>query len=101
MTLAETASIMSETIVTDAALAQAQDAEEELAILETFLLNSSQVIVDIYSRYLFENEVFERREKAELSADDFCEIMSRAQKETNAEALDPQQLHPYLVPIPW
>jgi oligoendopeptidase F len=96
MTLAETASIMSETIVTDAALSQAQSAEEELAILETFLLNASQVIVDIYSRYLFEGEVFERREKAELSADDFCEIMSRAQTETYAEALDPAQLHPYM-----
>jgi pepF/M3 family oligoendopeptidase len=96
MTLAETASIMSETIVTDAALAQAEDVEEELAILETFLLNSSQVIVDIYSRYLFESEVFARREKAELSADDFCEIMSRNQKETYAEALDPQHLHPYM-----
>ncbi|HUW95615.1 MAG TPA: M3 family oligoendopeptidase [Anaerolineae bacterium] len=96
MTLAETASIMNETIVTDAALAQAEDAEEELAILETFLLNSSQVIVDIYSRYLFETEVFQRREAAELSADDFCEMMSRAQKETYAEALDPEHLHPYM-----
>ena len=96
MTLAETASIMSETIVTDAALAQAENVEEELAILETFLLNSSQVIVDIYARYLFESEVFERREKAELSADDFCEIMGRTQKETYAEALDHEHLHPYM-----
>jgi pepF/M3 family oligoendopeptidase len=96
MTLAETASIMNETIVTDAALAHASDAEEELGILEIFLLNSSQVIVDIYSRYLFETEVFERREEAELSADDFCEMMSRAQKETYAEALDPEHLHPYM-----
>jgi oligoendopeptidase F len=96
MTLAETASIMCETIVTDAALAQASDAEEELGILEVFLLNSSQVIVDIYSRYLFETEVFERRGEAELSAEDFCEMMSRAQKETYAEALDPVHLHPYM-----
>jgi pepF/M3 family oligoendopeptidase len=96
MTLAETASIMCETIVTDAALAQAADPDEELGILETFLLSASQVIVDIYSRYLFETEVFQRREEAELSADDFCEMMSRAQKETYAEALDPQELHPYM-----
>ncbi len=96
MTLAETASIMCETIVTDAALAQAASADEELAILETFLLNASQVIVDIYSRYLFETEVFQRREEAELSADDFCEIMTRAQKETYAEALDGNHLHRYM-----
>jgi pepF/M3 family oligoendopeptidase len=96
MTLAETASIMCETIVTDAALAQAASGDEELAILETFLLNASQVIVDIYSRYLFETEVFQRREEAELSADDFCEIMIRAQKETYAEALDEDHMHRYM-----
>ncbi len=96
MTLAETASIMCETVVSDAALSQARDAEEELAILEIFLLNASQVIVDIYSRYLFETEVFQRREEAELSADDFCEMMARAQKETYAQALDEGFLHPYM-----
>jgi oligoendopeptidase F len=96
MTLAETASIMNETIVTDAALAQAVDAEEQLAILDTFLISASQVIVDIYSRYLFETEVFERRAEAELSADDFCEIMTNAQKETYADALEPEYLHPYM-----
>jgi oligoendopeptidase F len=96
MTLAETASIMCETVVTDAALAEAEDPEEELAILEIFLLSASQVIVDIYSRYLFENEVFARREEAELSADDFCEMMTRAQKATYAQALDEKFLHPYM-----
>jgi len=96
MTLAETASIMNETVVTDAALAQAASPQEELAILETFLVNAAQVIVDIYSRYLFETEVFERRAKAELSADDFCEIMIRCQKETYGDALDHDHLHKYM-----
>jgi len=96
MTLAETASIFNQTIVTDALLAQATDPSEELAILEGFLSDAAQVIVDIYSRYLFEKEVFERRADAELSADDFCEIMLRAQVETYANGLDPQHLHPYM-----
>jgi pepF/M3 family oligoendopeptidase len=96
MTLAETASIMCETIVTEAALAQAADADEELAILETFLVSAGQVIVDIHSRYLFETEVFERRAQAELSADDFCEIMLRCQKETYGDALDPTYLYKYM-----
>lgn len=82
MTLAETASIMCETVVMQAVLQQVTDPQEELAILETMLNGDSQVIVDIYSRYLFEKEVFERREKSELSPDDLCEIMERAQKET-------------------
>jgi pepF/M3 family oligoendopeptidase len=96
MTLAETASIFNETIVTDAILAQAASPEEELGILETFLIGASQVIVDIYSRYLFEKEVFERRAKAELSADDFCDIMLRSQQETYGNGLDSRHLNPYM-----
>ena len=61
MTMAETASIMCETIVMQAVLKQVTSPEEELAILETMLIGDTQVIVDIYSRYLFEKEVFERR----------------------------------------
>jgi len=96
MTLAETASIFNETLVTEAALKDAASPEEELAILENFLISASQVIVDIYSRYLFEHEVFERRAQAELSADDFCEIMTRAQRETYGEGLDPEHQHAYM-----
>ncbi len=96
MTLAETASIMCETIVTNAVLEQAESPQEQLAILETSLISDSQVIVDIYSRFLFEKEVFERRERAELSAGDFCDIMARAQKSTYGDALDENALHPYM-----
>ena len=96
MTLAETASLMCETIATEAVLAQAQNDEEELAILEEILNGAGQVVVDIYSRYLFEKEVFERREVAELSADDFCEIMTRAQLATYGDGLDPAYLQPYM-----
>ncbi len=96
MTLAETASIMCETIVTQAALKRAANADEELSILETSLIGSSQVIVDIYSRYLFEKEVFERRAGAELSADDLCDIMERAQKATYGDGLDENYLHKYM-----
>jgi len=96
MTLAETASILVETCVTEAARAQATDAQEELAILDHFLMGASQVVVDIYSRYLFEKEVFERRASAELSADDFCEIMLRAQRATYGDGLDSHHLNPYM-----
>jgi len=96
MTLAETASIFNETIIVDALLAETADADEELSILEEFLGGAAQVIVDIYSRYLLEKEVFERRAGAELSADDFCEIMVRAQKETYGDGLDQDTLHPYM-----
>jgi oligoendopeptidase F len=96
MTLAETASIFNQTIITDALLAQTTEPAEELAILEGFLSDAAQVVVDIYSRYLFEKEVFERRAAAELSPDDFCDIMTRAQQATYADGLDQRYLHPYM-----
>jgi pepF/M3 family oligoendopeptidase len=95
MTLAETASIFCETIVTNAAIAQAEP-EAQLGILENQLINASQVIVDIYSRFLFESEIVEKRANAELSADEFCEIMLRAQRETYGDGLDEEHLHPYM-----
>ena len=96
MTLAETASIMCETIVTEAVLAQIKEPQEILAVLEAQLNNASQVIVDIYSRYLFEKEVFERREKSELSSDELNDAMERAQKATFGDGLDEQYLQKFM-----
>ena len=96
MTLAETASIMCETIVSQAILRRAADPQEELAILENMLIGETQVIVDIYSRYLFEQEVFQRRAQSELSADDLCDIMRRAQEATYGAGLDSRYLQPYM-----
>jgi oligoendopeptidase F len=96
MTLAETASTFCETTVTEAVLSQVKEPNDELAVLEGQLNNASQIIVDIYSRYLFEKEVFERRAQAELSADDFCEIMERAQKATYGDGLDERYLQKYM-----
>ena len=96
MTLAETASIMCETIVTEAILARTTDPEDVLAILETQLTGSTQVIVDIYSRFLFEREVFQRREAGELTPAELCEIMAQAQRDSYGDGLDPNYLHPYM-----
>ncbi len=96
MTLAETASTFCETIITEAVLARTKDPQEELSILEAQIQNGGQIVVDIYSRYLFEKEAFERRKQAELSADDFCEIMERAQKATYGESLDERYLQKFM-----
>ncbi len=96
MTLAETASIFCETIIMEAALAATSSPDEELAILETTLIGDTQVIVDISSRFLFEKEVFERRAEADLSADELCEIITRAQIATYGDGLDEGHLHPYM-----
>ncbi len=96
MTLAETASTMCETIVTEAVLASTKDPQEELAVLEAQIQGAAQIVVDIYSRYLFEKEVFERREQAELSADDLNDIMERAQKATYGDGLDERYLQKFM-----
>jgi len=96
MTLAETASIMCETIVTEAVLKNVTDPQEELAIIEAQMNNATGVIVDIYSRYLFEKEVFERRAQSELSADDLNDIMERAQKATYGDGLDEKYLQKFM-----
>jgi len=95
MTLAETASIFCETIITRAAL---QDAgkQEQIAILEESIQGAYQVVVDITSRFLFEQRVFERREKRELSIDELKAIMLETQRETYGDGLDDTQLHPYM-----
>ncbi len=95
MTLAETASIFCETIITHAALAKA-DKEEQIAILESSLQNSCQVVLDILSRFLFESRAFERRKARELSVDEFNALMVEAQKETYGDGLDESLLHPYM-----
>ncbi|MBI5035296.1 MAG: M3 family oligoendopeptidase [Chloroflexi bacterium] len=95
MTLAETASIFCETIVTQAALKKA-DKQEQIVILENSLQNSCQVVVDISSRFIFEQSVFEKRMQRALSVDEFNELILRAQRETYGDGLDPEKLHPYM-----
>jgi oligoendopeptidase F len=95
MTLAETASIFCETIVKHAALKSASPAER-LAILEASLQNSCQVVVDIDSRFRFEQAVIEKRKERDLSAEELCELMLTAQRETYGDGLDSSALHPYM-----
>ncbi len=94
-TLAETASIFCQTIIINAAL-DAAPPDARLGILENQLMDSAQVIVDIYSRYIFETEVVARRAKSDLSADEFCELMLDAQRQTYGDGLDQEHLHPYM-----
>jgi pepF/M3 family oligoendopeptidase len=95
MTLAETASIFCETIVRNAVLRNGTDAEK-LEVLQASLQGSCQVVVDISSRFLFEQQVLERRSKRELSPDELCDIMLETQRETYGEGLDPDLLHGYM-----
>ena len=95
MTLAETASIMNETIMFHALLAKASTPQEELALLEAKIQGDAQTTVDILSRFIFEKELFERREKGILSADEISEIMLDAQRQTYGDGLDTEVLNKF------
>lgn len=94
-TLAETASIFCETIVKEAALKSVGE-QDQIAILEASLQSQCQVVVDITSRYLFEQSVFAQRSERELSPNEFSELMLDAQRKTYGEGLDEALLHPYM-----
>jgi pepF/M3 family oligoendopeptidase len=95
MPLAETASIFCETIIKNAAMKKASPSEVAV-ILENEISDSGQVIVDIYSRFLFENELFRRREEASLSVKELKELMIDSQKKAYGDGLDANYLHPYM-----
>ncbi len=95
MPLAETASIFCETLIIQAALKEA-DPQQEITILENSLQSDTQVIVDIYSRFLFESELFKRRKEAPVPVEELNAIMISAQRESYGEGLDKEVLHPYM-----
>lgn len=95
MPIAETASIFNETLIMNAALNDATD-EEAFTLLEASISDAGQVIVDIYSRFVFETNLFEIRKDHPLSVKELKELMINAQKEAYGDGLDPDSLHPYM-----
>ena len=96
MPVAETASTFNEVLVMETAIAAASDKDEKLALIESQLMDACQIIVDIYSRYLFEASVFENRPMEFMSADRMCELMLDAQKKAYGDGLDENALHPFM-----
>ncbi len=95
MPVAETASNFNETLIMNAAINEAKG-NEKLTLLESQLQDTTQIICDIYSRFLFESEVFEKRRETFLFSDDLKEIMINTQKEAYGDGLDHNYLHPYM-----
>ena len=92
MPVAETASTFNEVHLGEYVLKQATD-DEKLNLLENDLKEQTQVIMDIYSRYLFETAVFEQSQNKFLMADDLNNLMLWAQKESYGDGLDPNYLN--------
>ena len=95
MALAETASIFCETLVVEAGLARLTGAER-LSLLDIDLQGANQVVVDIHSRFLFETEVFARRQRRTLGVNELNEIMLQAQNDAYGDGLDQSTAHPHM-----
>ncbi len=96
MPVAETASTFNENVVVNYAIDHASSDDEKLALIEGQLSDVTQIICDIYSRFLFESKVVENRSDNFMFADELCEIMLEAQKEAYGDGLDHTVLHPYM-----
>lgn len=95
MPVAETASNFNESFIMEAAIKEASG-NEKMALIESQLQDITQIMCDIYSRYLFETEVFEKCQKGFLFAGELNEIMLKSQKIAYGDGLDHEYLHPYM-----
>ncbi len=96
MPVAETASTFNEVLVMETAFADAKSREERLALLESELMETCQIICDIYSRYRFEASVFEHRPEEFMNADRLSELMLEAQQLGYGDGLDNNLKHPFM-----
>lgn len=96
MQLAETASTFNETYFNDDAIKNAKDKDELIYMLNQSLVGDTGVIVDIMSRFYFENKVFETSKESSLSPVELCEFMTEAQLKSYGDGLDKEYLHPYM-----
>jgi len=97
MPVAETASTFNEVLVMETAIAETDDRNTKLALMESQLQDACQIICDIYSRYTFEASVFEARPGEFLSADRMSELMLTAQEKAYGEGLSTFHKYMWLV----
>ena len=95
MPVAETASTFCESLIMNAAIEDA-DKEEKIVLIESQLQDTTQIICDIYSRFLFESAVFEKSKDSFLFSKDLEELMIETQKEAYGNGLDHNYRHQYM-----
>ena len=92
MPLAETASIFNETMLSHE-VRKTADEKTRFALLENSLMETTQVIVDIYSRFLFESAVIEARKTHIPTPAELNQMMLDAQEQSYGDGLDPEARH--------
>lgn len=108
MNVAETASTFAEMIVADAAVAQAETADERIALLDAKVRRGIAFFMNLHSRFLFETRFYERRKKGLVSVKELNELMVNAQKDAFKDSLGAyhphfwaSKLHFYATDVPF
>ncbi|WP_368505661.1 M3 family oligoendopeptidase [Alkalihalophilus sp. As8PL] len=88
MNVAETASTFAETIVADALVSEAEDAEVKLALLENKVNRALAFFMNIHARFLFETRFYEARKEKLVSTGELNQLMEEAQREAYGNQLE-------------
>lgn len=94
MNLAETASIFTESFVTNCALEQVDDKQEKLMLLDQKLQSAYVLFCDVYSRYLFDYQFYKERREGVVGTERLSQMMVESQKRAFAGLLDESGYHP-------
>ncbi|MCH4891136.1 M3 family oligoendopeptidase [Acidaminobacter sp. JC074] len=94
MPLAETASTFCEQVIGSHLMATISE-DEKLYILEMNAMKATRLMIDIISRYWFEDQVIKEAKANTLSVDRVKTIMKEAQLKAYGDAVDPDFLDPY------
>ncbi len=87
MSLAETASTFAEAVLGEHLLEAADSPAAELRLLDNMLGDAIAFLMNIHTRFLFEDEFHRERQSGEVSPDRLSEMMRMAQKEAYLDAL--------------
>lgn len=95
MALVETPSIFNTTIAINYLIRTSND-DEKTQLLQFELDCLIGDILAMYSRYIFEKELFELRQQKVLTASELNDLMACAQKQAFGDSLDKKFLNPYV-----
>jgi len=94
--LAETASILAETLVGDYLLEDPNTSRGlRLQVLDKRLHSAAVYMLNIPMRYEFEKTFYERRLAGPLSVNELCALMSETQQRVYGDGLDPEGTDPW------
>lgn len=96
MTLAESASMFAEAVLTDSLLADPQiSAQDRAVLLDTRMARAASSLLNIPMRYFFEKSFYEARAHGEQSVSQLNAMMLEAQRECYGDVLDEAQMDPW------